>query len=82
MINDIFNYVQLTDRVGTSGQPSAEQFHDIAAAGYKVVINFPLCLLLALRLGTLPFKLRLSIPSLLTSSSSSSSLLTKITILQ
>ena len=39
MINDIFNYVQLTDRVGTSGQPSAEQFHDIAAAGYKVVIN-------------------------------------------
>ncbi len=39
MLNEIFNYVQLTDRVGTSGQPTADQFADIAAAGYKAVIN-------------------------------------------
>ena len=39
MLDDIFNYVQLTDRVGTSGQPTEEQFEDIAAAGYKAVIN-------------------------------------------
>ncbi len=35
----ITNYIQLTDRVGTSGQPSPEQFADIAAAGYGTVIN-------------------------------------------
>ena len=39
MLNDIFNYVQLTDRVGTSGQPTPEQFQAIADAGYKAVIN-------------------------------------------
>ena len=39
MLKDIFNYVQLTERVGTSGQPTADQFSDIADAGYQVVIN-------------------------------------------
>jgi len=36
---EIYNFVQLTPRVGTSGQPTAEQFAEIAAAGYRGVIN-------------------------------------------
>lgn len=36
---DIYNFVQLTPRVGTSGQPTPDQFADIAAAGYRGVIN-------------------------------------------
>ncbi len=35
----ITNFVQLTPTVGTAGQPRAEYFADIAAAGYDVVIN-------------------------------------------
>ena len=42
MIEDITNFVQLTDDIGTSGQPTAEQFGDIAAAGYAAVINLAL----------------------------------------
>lgn len=38
-LDSILNYVQLTPDVGTSGQPTAAQFADIAAAGYRVVIN-------------------------------------------
>jgi protein tyrosine phosphatase (PTP) superfamily phosphohydrolase (DUF442 family) len=41
-IQDILNYVQLTPRIGTSGQPSAEQLEEIAAAGYQAVINLAL----------------------------------------
>ena len=33
------NYFQITEKVGTSGQPTADQFADIAAAGYGAVIN-------------------------------------------
>ena len=39
MLEDIYNFVQLTPRVGTSGQPTAEQFGAIAEAGYAAVIN-------------------------------------------
>ena len=39
MLSDITNYVQLTDMVGTSGQPSEEQFREIAEAGFVTVIN-------------------------------------------
>ncbi len=35
----IKNFVQLTDDIATSGQPGAEQFDAIAAAGYAVVVN-------------------------------------------
>ena len=35
----ITNFVQITPAVGTAGQPRAEYFPDIAAAGYSVVIN-------------------------------------------
>jgi protein tyrosine phosphatase (PTP) superfamily phosphohydrolase (DUF442 family) len=33
------HFFQITDEVGTSGQPTADQFADIAAAGYDTVIN-------------------------------------------
>ena len=38
-MEQILNFVQLTDSVGTSGQPTAEQFADIARAGYSAVVN-------------------------------------------
>ncbi|XOV84423.1 MAG: protein tyrosine phosphatase family protein [bacterium] len=38
-LTDILNFVQLTPNVGTSGQPLAHQFQQIADAGYKTVIN-------------------------------------------
>ncbi|MDA7785341.1 hypothetical protein N8944_05670 [Pseudomonadales bacterium] len=37
----ITNFVQLTPTVGTAGQPRAEYFVDVAAAGYDVVLNWP-----------------------------------------
>lgn len=38
----ITNFVQLTPDVGTSGQPTREQFGAIAADGYRAVINLAL----------------------------------------
>ena len=38
-LDSIRNFVQLTPRIGTSGQPSEDQFQTIADAGYKTVIN-------------------------------------------
>lgn len=38
----ITNYVPITDDIGTSGQPTADQFADIAAADYQLVINLAL----------------------------------------
>jgi protein tyrosine phosphatase (PTP) superfamily phosphohydrolase (DUF442 family) len=38
-MTDIRNFVQMTDTVGTSGQPTVEQFGEIAKAGYSSVIN-------------------------------------------
>ena len=38
-MNDILNFFQSTERIGTAGQPTAEQFRDIADAGYAAVIN-------------------------------------------
>ena len=38
----ITNFVQLTPDVGTSGQPTREQFAAIAADGYRAVINLAL----------------------------------------
>jgi protein tyrosine phosphatase (PTP) superfamily phosphohydrolase (DUF442 family) len=35
----IYNYLRLSERVATAGQPRAEQFPAIAAAGFQVVIN-------------------------------------------
>jgi protein tyrosine phosphatase (PTP) superfamily phosphohydrolase (DUF442 family) len=41
-INDITAYVQLAPDLGTSGQPTREQFAAIAANGYDAVINLAL----------------------------------------
>jgi protein tyrosine phosphatase (PTP) superfamily phosphohydrolase (DUF442 family) len=38
-IEDIRNYIQVSDRIASSGQPEDYQFKDIAEAGYEVVIN-------------------------------------------
>ena len=38
-MNGIVNYLQVSDLLGTGGQPTAEQFSEIKAAGYEVVVN-------------------------------------------
>jgi protein tyrosine phosphatase (PTP) superfamily phosphohydrolase (DUF442 family) len=38
-LRSIRNFVRLSDRLGTSGQPTEEQFAIIRDAGYEVVIN-------------------------------------------
>ena len=38
-LNDIFNFIQLDDRVATSGQPTEAQFGLVKEAGYTTVIN-------------------------------------------
>jgi protein tyrosine phosphatase (PTP) superfamily phosphohydrolase (DUF442 family) len=39
LLIDVLNFLQICERVGTGGQPRAEQFADIEAADYKVVVN-------------------------------------------
>jgi protein tyrosine phosphatase (PTP) superfamily phosphohydrolase (DUF442 family) len=41
-LESIFNYVQLSDRLATAGQPTEQQYPAIRAAGYPVVINLAL----------------------------------------
>jgi protein tyrosine phosphatase (PTP) superfamily phosphohydrolase (DUF442 family) len=38
----VLNYIPISDALGTAGQPAAEQFAAIRAAGYEVVINLAL----------------------------------------
>ncbi len=38
-LETIYNFYRLSERVGTAGQPTAEQFADVKSAGYEVVIN-------------------------------------------
>ncbi len=38
-LGDIYNFVQIDERVGTSGQPTEQQFELIKDAGYNTVIN-------------------------------------------
>lgn len=38
-MQQIKNFFQATENIGTAGQPSSDQFKDIANAGYTVVIN-------------------------------------------
>jgi protein tyrosine phosphatase (PTP) superfamily phosphohydrolase (DUF442 family) len=40
--SEIYNFEQMTDWLGTSGQPEREQFEAIAEAGYRAVINLAL----------------------------------------
>ena len=39
---EIYNYEQVTEWLGTSGQPKADQFASIAEAGFAAVINLAL----------------------------------------
>jgi protein tyrosine phosphatase (PTP) superfamily phosphohydrolase (DUF442 family) len=39
VIETIGDYYQISDRLGTSGQPTPPEFASIAQAGYQVVIN-------------------------------------------
>jgi len=39
MLTDIYNYLPISDRLATAGQPTAEQFAAIAQADFAVVIN-------------------------------------------
>ena len=41
-IEDIINFLQLSDRIATAGQPTIDQYPAIAAANYRVVINLAL----------------------------------------
>ncbi len=38
-MDPVLNFVQLTPDIGTSGQPTADQFAGIAEQGYRAVIN-------------------------------------------
>lgn len=41
-LKEITNYVRMADDIGSSGQPTREQFAAIADAGYQVVVNLAL----------------------------------------
>jgi protein tyrosine phosphatase (PTP) superfamily phosphohydrolase (DUF442 family) len=38
-LQQILNFLPVTEDLGTAGQPAPEQFRSIAAAGHEVVIN-------------------------------------------
>jgi uncharacterized protein (TIGR01244 family) len=39
---EIYKFLQISDEIATSGQPTAEQFASIKQAGYELVINLAL----------------------------------------
>ncbi|MCC5636246.1 protein tyrosine phosphatase family protein [Nostoc sp. CHAB 5844] len=41
-LQEIYNFLQLSDGIATSGQPTAEQFAAIKAAGYQLIVNLAL----------------------------------------
>jgi protein tyrosine phosphatase (PTP) superfamily phosphohydrolase (DUF442 family) len=41
-IEDIFNFLKISDSLATSGQPTEEQFAAIANTGYQTVVNLAL----------------------------------------
>jgi protein tyrosine phosphatase (PTP) superfamily phosphohydrolase (DUF442 family) len=41
-LDDIKNFIAVSDRLGTAGQPSEAQLRDVAGAGYQVVVNLGL----------------------------------------
>jgi len=41
-IENIYNFLQLSDSIATAGQPVESHFTDIKAAGYEVVVNLAL----------------------------------------
>ena len=41
-LEDIFNFLKLSDHVGTAGQPTEQQLSLVKSSGYKTVINLAL----------------------------------------
>jgi protein tyrosine phosphatase (PTP) superfamily phosphohydrolase (DUF442 family) len=41
-IEDIYNYLKISDSIATSGQPTKEQFLAIKQSGYQLVVNLAL----------------------------------------
>ena len=41
-LDAVKNFVAVSDRIGTAGQPSEAQLRDVAAAGFEVVVNLGL----------------------------------------
>lgn len=41
-MENIYNYLKISDKIATAGQPSVEQFSHIKEAGYQVVVNLAL----------------------------------------
>ena len=41
-LNTVLNYYQISERIGTGGQPTSEQFTAIQEAGFQTVINLSL----------------------------------------
>ncbi|MBH8553703.1 protein tyrosine phosphatase family protein [Nostocaceae cyanobacterium CENA357] len=42
IIEDIDNFLQISDKIATSGQPTAEQFIAIKQSGYRLIVNLAL----------------------------------------
>jgi uncharacterized protein (TIGR01244 family) len=42
MLEDIYNYLNLSETIATSGQPGEAQIAEIAQAGYELVVNLAL----------------------------------------
>lgn len=38
-LEEIHSFVQISEKIATAGQPTVEQFAEIKAAGYEVVVN-------------------------------------------
>lgn len=41
-IEDIFNFLKISDSIATAGQPTVDQFSGISKLGYQVVVNLAL----------------------------------------
>jgi protein tyrosine phosphatase (PTP) superfamily phosphohydrolase (DUF442 family) len=41
-MEDIYNFLKISDTIATSGQPTLEQFSAIKKAGYQVIVNIAL----------------------------------------
>ncbi len=41
-LENIYNYLKVSDKIATAGQPSIEQFSHIKEAGYQIIVNLAL----------------------------------------
>lgn len=42
MLQDIYNYLRITEKLSTGGQPTTQQFTEISQAGFEIVVNLAL----------------------------------------